>query len=83
MGGMKKKPVGSTDKATNTATASPAGDTKTGKKEDLKKIGARPAAKTKIIGFRRRIPRYKIITGYEGDYDPKLCKSFWCKNFCC
>jgi small subunit ribosomal protein S25e len=51
MGGMKKKPVGSTDKATNTDAASPAGDTKTGKKEDLKKIGAKPQQKQKLSVF--------------------------------
>ena len=49
MGGMKKKPVGSTDKAnTTTATTTQAGDTKTGKKEDPKKIGAKPQQRQKL-----------------------------------
>jgi small subunit ribosomal protein S25e len=64
MGGMKKKPVGSTDKATNTAAASPAGDTKTGKKED-KKIGARPQQKQKLSVFVEESQGIKSLQGMK------------------
>lgn len=64
MGGMKKKPVGSTDKATNTA-ASPAGDTKTGKKEDLKKVGAKPQQKQKLSVFVEESQGIKALQGMK------------------
>jgi small subunit ribosomal protein S25e len=51
MGGMKKKPVGSTDKANTTTANAQAGDTKTGKKEELKKIGAKPQQRQKLSVF--------------------------------
>jgi len=65
MGGMKKKPVGSTDKATNIATASPVGDAKRGKKEDLKKIGARPQQKQKLSVFVEESQGIKSLQGMK------------------
>jgi small subunit ribosomal protein S25e len=52
MGGVKKKPLGSSDKTTSTTTTpGPAGDIKTAKKEDPKKTGAKPQQKQKLSVF--------------------------------
>jgi small subunit ribosomal protein S25e len=50
MGGVKKRPIGSTDK-TATAASDSSGDAKTSKKEDSKKSASRPQQKQKLSVF--------------------------------
>jgi len=50
MGGVKKRPIGSTDK-TAAAASDSSGDTKTSKKEDSKKSVSRPQQKQKLSVF--------------------------------
>jgi small subunit ribosomal protein S25e len=60
MGGVKKKPVGSTEKSNTNNQSS---DVKTVKKEDSKKTGSRPQQKQKLSVFVEESQGLKVLEG--------------------
>jgi small subunit ribosomal protein S25e len=65
MGGMKKKPIGSANKATTNNATSPSGDIKTTKKEDLKKTVAKPQKKQKLSVLVEEYQGMKALQGMK------------------
>jgi small subunit ribosomal protein S25e len=62
MGGVKKKPVGSTEKSN---AYNQSGDVKTVKKEDSKKTGSRPQQKQKLSVFVEESQGLKALEGMK------------------
>jgi small subunit ribosomal protein S25e len=62
MGGVKKKPIGSTEKSSSNNQT---GDVKTAKKEDSKKTGSRPQQKQKISVFVEESQGLKALDGMK------------------